>query len=257
MHVVCVEVHVQPEHRDDFLAASLENARGTVEENAYNAALMAELQRAEQRAREMEAMLDRQRVEFEERLRALEIETKTQETMARVEHERQLAELHAEAEQMAAEIRLYRAEQAAATEKVDQEAERTRLIAKAQRPETQTILAPFFAEGFWQPGDRRQDIGVERMPLSYSKLVSFGALTPSSEGLAQLIAVVNDRGFQAQASGTNTSRGGRHLDAERPKLSLGPNWGNIDDDERARLSEMQSLLRELGPTLVELDMLAP
>jgi autoinducer 2-degrading protein len=32
MHVVCVHVHVKPERRDDFLAASLENARGTVEE---------------------------------------------------------------------------------------------------------------------------------------------------------------------------------------------------------------------------------
>lgn len=32
MHVVCVHVHVKPEHRDDFLAASLENARGTVQE---------------------------------------------------------------------------------------------------------------------------------------------------------------------------------------------------------------------------------
>ncbi len=29
---VCVHVHVKPEHRDDFLQASLENARATVEE---------------------------------------------------------------------------------------------------------------------------------------------------------------------------------------------------------------------------------
>ncbi len=32
MHVVCVHVHVKPEHREDFLKASLENARNTVEE---------------------------------------------------------------------------------------------------------------------------------------------------------------------------------------------------------------------------------
>ena len=32
MYVVCVHVHVKPEHREAFLAASLENARGTVQE---------------------------------------------------------------------------------------------------------------------------------------------------------------------------------------------------------------------------------
>ena len=32
MHVVFVHVHVKPEHRDDFLAASLDNARNTVQE---------------------------------------------------------------------------------------------------------------------------------------------------------------------------------------------------------------------------------
>lgn len=32
MHVVFVHVHVKPEHRDDFLAASLENARHSIQE---------------------------------------------------------------------------------------------------------------------------------------------------------------------------------------------------------------------------------
>ena len=32
MQVVCVHVHVKPEYRDDFIRATLENARGTVEE---------------------------------------------------------------------------------------------------------------------------------------------------------------------------------------------------------------------------------
>ena len=32
MHVVFVHVHVKPEHRDDFLEASLENARQTIHE---------------------------------------------------------------------------------------------------------------------------------------------------------------------------------------------------------------------------------
>ena len=32
MYVVCVHVHVKPEHRDEFLEASLANARGTVQE---------------------------------------------------------------------------------------------------------------------------------------------------------------------------------------------------------------------------------
>lgn len=32
MHVVFVHVHVKPEHREEFLQATLENARGTVQE---------------------------------------------------------------------------------------------------------------------------------------------------------------------------------------------------------------------------------
>ena len=32
MHVVCVHVHVDPDHRDDFIEASIENGKGTVEE---------------------------------------------------------------------------------------------------------------------------------------------------------------------------------------------------------------------------------
>ena len=30
MHVVCIHVHVKPEHREAFIAASLENARQTI-----------------------------------------------------------------------------------------------------------------------------------------------------------------------------------------------------------------------------------
>jgi autoinducer 2-degrading protein len=32
MQVVCVHVHVMPEHREEFIQATLENARSTVEE---------------------------------------------------------------------------------------------------------------------------------------------------------------------------------------------------------------------------------
>ena len=32
MYVVCVHVHVMPEHREEFIEASLENARATIEE---------------------------------------------------------------------------------------------------------------------------------------------------------------------------------------------------------------------------------
>lgn len=32
MHVVCVHIHVKPEHRDQFIEATLENARHTIQE---------------------------------------------------------------------------------------------------------------------------------------------------------------------------------------------------------------------------------
>ena len=32
MYVVCIHVHVKPEHREEFIRASLENARSTIQE---------------------------------------------------------------------------------------------------------------------------------------------------------------------------------------------------------------------------------
>jgi len=253
------EVATRTRKENQIRQAAVEQARDDVQDkveaDAYNAALLAELQRAELKAREMEALLERERIEFEERLRAKEIENKTKETMAILEHEKELAELKADAARMAAEIRLYEEQQKAKTGEIDQETERTRLVAKCKDPQIQQTLAPFLAEGFWQPGQNKKNIGNERKPMSWSALVSFGVTKDGNDGLAQLIAVVSSNGFSPQ-KGVRAASGGNALDTSRPKLPLGPNWSHITDSDREKLNEMRALLKELGPTLVDLEMLS-
>lgn len=233
------------------------DAEATIQRNAYDAALLAELQRSEQRRMELEALLERERIEVEIDLRAIRAETAAMEAASIAKFEREINELRAERDRLAAELSLVTAQNAAEIQKIEEQAEVTRLRAIAQSPETTALLAPFLAEGYWQPGDRRNDIGLELRPMSWSRLKSFGVTNPTPDGLAQLIAVVNTRGFAGQVSGANTSRGGKHNDTMRPKLSLGTTFGQIDDAEREKLAEMQRLLRELGPTLVDLGMLDP
>lgn len=254
-------IALQARRRAMITATAEEQARfdaeATVQRDAYDAALLAELQRSEQRRMELEALLERERIEVQSDLRAIRAETAAMEAASIAEFEREMSELRAERDRLAAELRLMAAQEAAQTQAIDEQAEDTRLRSIAQSPETAALLAPFLADGYWQPGDRRNEIGLELRPMSWSRLKSFGATHPTPDGLAQLIAVVNTRGFAGQASGANTSRGGKHNDTMRPKLSLGTTFGQIDDAEREKLAEMQRLLRELGPTLVELGMLDP
>lgn len=237
-------------------AQAVEDAEAAVKLDAYEAALAAELQWSEQRRLELEAQIERQRVAFEERLLAVQAETAAREASAKAAFDRQMAQLRADQERLAAELRAIQQKADEEIQAIDDDTEKARLIALARRPETQQVLAPFLTEGFWQPGQRRNDVGDEKSPMSWSALVSFGVTKEGQEGLAQLLAVVNDRGFSQQQSGARTSQGGNHHDDDRPKLSYGTNWAHISTEEREELIEMRRLLTELGPTLVELGLLA-
>lgn len=145
-----------------------------------------------------------------------------QEALVRANGDREEQSIRDEAAQVAAQAR--------------QEA----LIAKAKNPETLDRLKPFTSKStmaFRSPGyDRFQwePDQTEAVPHSFGALSRYGALEQTDKGIKRLHYVVMDK------------RSGRAVwvDAQTPA-----DWSWI--------KENQALLRELGPTLVELGYLAP
>ncbi|MBX3412772.1 MAG: hypothetical protein KF708_08795 [Pirellulales bacterium] len=127
----------------------------------------------------------------------------------------------------------------------ESDAERARLTAKAKSPDIQRILRPFTDKGYVQPYNQGGVVGFKKTtvhsPMSYTAIESLGALEPTMKGLNALNALaigntLNDRATRWQF----------HVYSE--------NWSRSDQDY---LQKVQDTLRELGQTLVELEMLAP
>lgn len=116
--------------------------------------------------------------------------------------------------------------------------EKEALTKKAKSPSTRKLLAFFFTPGYVQP---LRQMGAEKRPISYSRLDAIGALAPSLDGQEKLLEVLLDYG-----------------DKERPlwteKIT---SVALLTPAKREKLIEMQRALIELGPTLVELELLAP
>lgn len=159
------------------------------------------------------------------------------------------------AEQEAAEARAklaaeqIRREAAERLESEKAEAERQRLIKRAQMPDVQRYLAPFLAKGYLQPKSERgvgMFVKTTRLePMSFSKISRTGALEPTISGLNVLNQLGSD-------TGTNELANDR-----RPLWGFGYFTNRWSRSDQEYLQKAQELLRELGPTLVELEMLAP
>ena len=76
--------------------------------------------------------------------------------------------------------------------------------------------------------------------MSYTELQSAGALTPTVQGLDKLVFI-----------GTNLS------DRVRPRWKINRVLYRKHNDELAMVKEVQQLLIELGPVLVEMKLLEP
>lgn len=117
------------------------------------------------------------------------------------------------------------------------EAEKKLIIQKCQTPEVKTLLAPFLAEGYSQPGEKQ--LQCDNVPISCSKLASFGALNPDRQGLCQLLDVATSK-----------------HDKVRPRWSVSAwRFEQLSPDEIERFKKAPQLLIELEPTMVELEML--
>ncbi len=116
------------------------------------------------------------------------------------------------------------------------EARNVELRKKASDPNVQAKLAPFITPGY---------IGIykptyDKKPFSFSEMQSFGALAPTVEGLDRLVIV-------ALAP----------TDKVRPHWKLNRKLYRRHTDELEMVKEVQQLLIELGPVLVEMGKLEP
>ncbi|OWY65376.1 hypothetical protein B7486_42325 [cyanobacterium TDX16] len=219
-----------------------ESAQKEGQEKIRESARVAELEKAaaeaerllkEERAKlasmkaEYELML--QKREMEDHKRRVETETKLRDLAAEVDRLKQLADAQRFAKDAEAKV--------AATTTIS-EAEKKLLAQKCHDPEVRRLLAPFLAAGYTQPNVPGQH--PDRMPISFSKLESFGALAPDREGLTRLIVVATWKG-----------------DKVRPRWPLIANFDRLSPDQIEMVKEAQRLLIQLGPVMVEQKLLSP
>lgn len=128
------------------------------------------------------------------------------------------------------------------------DAEEIRLRQKCDDPEVKKLLAPFLADGIWQPGDRPGRPWLhQRGPVSLSALKKFGALEANERGLTQLYVAGN--GVYADWPHQ------LHPDKDRPKWGFPRAPVLLSQEDWQKLRHIQGLLNELGETMVEQKML--
>jgi hypothetical protein len=182
---------------------------------------------------DFELELKRKRAEEESRLAAAEVRYK--DLMAELERMKQVSDAERHSKNVDAELK---------SGQIVSEAEKKRLIAKCSEPEVQTILAPFLDKGYFRPsgnmhGSGRYDV-IQPVPISFGDLQKLGALNPTGSGADML-----------------------HKIASAPVDSMRTRWPGYrkkwqdDPGLREMVPKAQKLLNELGPTLVELEMLQP
>lgn len=171
-------------------------------------------------------------------------------TKARKETDRVMAETLGEADrragQTAAKREAAKAEAARLREEEEadnqtRQAAKDKLRVKARSPEVQQALAVFLARGYSQPrqgGSGFFDRTAEHAPVSFTRLQTGGYLDESPDGLKKLLRL--------------GAEPNQHND--RPKWRF--NAFRLDQHNEAFLKNVQGLLRELGPVLVEEGLLA-
>ena len=149
----------------------------------------------------------------------------------RQQHARELSERQVKAKVEDVKVKIRVADQ-------QEEARKIELRRKAQDPHIQGLLAPFTTPGYRQ----YRSTSPERQPFSYTQLQSCGALMPTMTGLHRLAEL-----------------GIADLYRERPRWKVRGGlqaWSKFPESIE-QIKEAQEALLELGPVLVELNMLSP
>lgn len=157
------------------------------------------------------------------------------------------ARLEAAEAKAAAEEEAIVAEGARTADAIRAQAEHKKLVARAKQPDVQRYLAPFLAPGYFQPQGQHLTVSytrtTQKQPVSFSLLEGTGALDDSIKGL-QTLNLLASRGWVPDNPWHD--RPYWNFSVDRP-------WSTADQEY---VAHAQKLLRELGPTLVELQLLA-
>ena len=155
------------------------------------------------------------------------IRAKIKEEQAQAERDRQEREARLKVEETKTQVAVQQKEDQARTLVLRQ---------KASDPAVQAKLAPFITPGYYQ----FNTISSEMVPLSYTRLQNSGALNPGLMGWQKLVSIASDS-----------------KDRVRPRWKMIPRSFIKHPDQVETIKEVQELLIELGPVLVEMGLLYP
>ena len=117
--------------------------------------------------------------------------------------------------------------------------------ARAGQRDVQLQLAAFLTPGYYTPypagASADQQRSFDRKPVSYGKLKELGALNPTLDGLNTFVAI------------------GAYRGNDRPRLDIRYNnsrWPR-DDGLMQQAKQIQAIMIELGPSLVEMGLMEP
>ena len=168
-----------------------------------------------------------------EKIRA-DARREAEETRAKVKEESAAKER--ELQEREAQLKVLEAKTRVVVQDKADEARKVELKKKASDPATQAKLTPFTMPGYYQINE----VGSDLQPLSYSKLQNAGALAGDMRGLNRLLTI-------AWTS----------ADKVRPRWKMNPQLFVRHPNEIEKVKEVQQLLIELGPVLVEMGKLQP
>ena len=162
---------------------------------------------------------------------------------AKLKAEAILSEANRKADEVKRGLSLKDAESKAETAKTDalirdkeRESGKVILREKASDPAVRGKLIPFTTPGYLQI----DGLTSEKKPHSFSKMQAFGALEPNGTGLERLVEI-----------------GVTKKDRVRPRWQFKrPNSWKVEPQELEGVKEVQKLLIELGPVLVEMGLLS-
>lgn len=217
--------------------AAAEKAMAEVKDKIVAEAEASAKRREEERVKFLEARLA-QLEEHQKQLQQVELDRDKQ------EHKAELTKAEQDAEKAAVLARKEQEDRDREKKKIEDEAKHNALVARALSPEVQELLKPVLTPAYYQPG-KKSKVDTEMHPMSYSGLVEAGAMEDSTKGLYTLLQINDNEEIRPSWPFTKP----RGLDHKR--------WGRDYPDAMAGMKKAQDALRELGPTLVELNLLMP
>lgn len=222
----------------------IEDASDESKEIVRDKARLIEVERAlaesERMWRAALAQIEQMKIEDEVRVKRETAAERERLTLATIAYENKLAELRRKEEDAEAQRKADELKAQLERDKTLDDAKKPMLVKRCQDPETRTILAPFLDKGMVRPsgnrGTRYYDT-IEPVPVSLKDLYACGALDQTPEGLDKLYWATIDP-----------------QDTMRTRWRRSQQW-RTTPALREKLVNAQKLLIELGPTLVELEML--